>query len=318
MIRIVLLALTFVSALACQAAFAQNNGRMTILVGVPAGGPVDTVARMVAEKLRDKIDRAIVVENRPGANTLISLDATHRAPPDGSTLAIATLALSTLKYTSKSFAYDPLNDFSYITQLTAGPLLLVASTQQPFKTLAEFLAYARAHPGMNFATAGVGSALDMDILSLASMANFKVTLIPYQGSAPEEVALAANEVPAALDAYLSAKPNIDGGRVRILAVGTPKRFPLHPDAPAIAEQVPGYEASTNWFGVVGPPGMPADLTARLSTAFADSIKSPDVRKRLNDTGIDAVGSTPAEFRAFVARDMERIAKAAQVSGIKPQ
>jgi tripartite-type tricarboxylate transporter receptor subunit TctC len=221
-----------------------------------------------------------------------------------------------LKFLSKAYTLDPLRDFTYITQLTTGPLLLLANTQQPFKTLQEFIAHAKANPGMNFGTAG--GTLDLDILTMASMAGFKVTLIPYKGSAPQEIALIANEVPVVLDAYLIAKPNIDSGRARILAVGTPRRFPLHPDVPAIAEAVPGYEASTNWFGIVGPPGMAPDLVAHLNEVFAGIIKQPDIRKRLNDSGLDSVGGTSAEFRALVVRDLERMGKAAQQIGLQPQ
>ena len=302
--------------LAATTARAQENRRLQLIVGVSAGGPVDTVTRMVADKLKDSLNQVVVVENRLGGGTQVSLEAARNAPPDGRLLTVATTGMVALKFVSKAYTLDPLKDFTHIIQLTTGPLLLVANVQQPYRNLSEFIAYARANPGMNFATAG--GTLDLDILTLASMGNFKVTLIPYKGSAPQQVALIANEVGVALDAYLIAKPNIDAGRIRILGVGTPKRFPLHPDSPAIAEVVPGFEASTNWFGIVGPPGMAPELVARFNDAMAAIIKSPDIRKRLNDWGLDAVGGTPAEFRSLVTRDLERMGKAAALSGLQPQ
>jgi tripartite-type tricarboxylate transporter receptor subunit TctC len=292
------------------------NRRIQMVVGVPPGGPFDMVARLVADRLKDQWSQPILVENRPGAGTIISMEATRNAPPDGYFLGVAASSLVAAKFTNASYTLDPLKDFSHITQLTAGPLLLVSSANAPFKTLAEFIAHARANPGANFGSAGV--TLDLDILTLAQMGNFKVTLVPYKGSAQQQLALVANEVPVVLDAYAIARGNIEAGKIRLLAVGTPRRFPLHPDTPAISEVVPGYEASTNWFGIVGPPGMSVELVAKLNDAFSRAVRHPEVRKRLNEGGLDAVGGSPADFRALIERDLVRMAKGAALSGLKPQ
>jgi tripartite-type tricarboxylate transporter receptor subunit TctC len=293
--------------------------RITLLVGYAAGGPTDVVARVVADKLGSRVHQPVVVENRIGGGPLLSFESVKAAQADGYTLAMATAGLVSLKFTSKAYTLDPLKDFSYVIQLTAEqyPLLLLSSAGAPFKTLADFIAYARSSPGkINFGSAG--TSLDLDIGLLASMASFKVTVVPYKGSSPQQFALATGEVDAAIDGYGLSKANLEAGKIRLLAVGSPQRIPPFPDTPAIAEAVPGYVTSRGWLGIIGPAGLPSDILARLNEGFRAAVRDPDQHSRLNTVGVEPVGGTPAEFRTWVERELDRLGQAANVIGMKPQ
>jgi tripartite-type tricarboxylate transporter receptor subunit TctC len=294
--------------------------RITLLVGYSAGGPVDVSARLLAERLRERLKQPVIVENRIGGGPQLSFESTKNAAPDGYTLAIATPGLVTLKLTSLAYTLDPLKDFSHIAHLIGNIYhqMLIGSTAAPYRTLQEFVAYARANPGkISFGTAG--TSLEMEIGRMASIGNFKVTLIPYKGSAPQQLALAAGEIGAALDGYGVAKPNIDAGKARVLGVGSRERVAELPGVPSISEVLPGYEVFTNWFGLIGPANMPPELVARINESVGEVLREPDMPARLAPMGLKPVPpSSPQAFRALVAADVENYSKAAALIGLRPQ
>jgi tripartite-type tricarboxylate transporter receptor subunit TctC len=302
--------------------FAQDwpSHRILLLVGYAAGGPVDIAARLFAERLRDTLNQPLVVENRIGGGPLLSFESVKNAAPDGYTLAVATPGIATLKFTSKAYTLDPLRDFTYIAHITGNlhPPMLIGSTKAPYRTLAEFVSYARTNPGkVSFGTAG--TSFEVEIGKMSQIGNFKVTIIPYKGSAPQEVDLAAGEIGAALDSYEVAKPNIDAGKTRVLGVGSRERVPELRDVPAITEVLPGYEMFVNWFGLVGPAGMPADLVNRINDAVAVVLKRPDLPAKLEAIGLKPAPPASAQtFRAMVQADYERFGKAAASIGLQPQ
>jgi len=317
-----LLAAFLLSAFWSASSAAQDwpSHRITLLVGYAAGGPVDIAARLFAERLRDSLGQPVVVENRIGGGPLLSFESVRNAAPDGYTLAVATPGIATLKFTSKAYTLDPLKDFTYIAHITGNlrPPMLIGSTKAPFQTLAEFVAYARANPGkVSFGTAG--TSFEVEIGKMSQIGNFKVTLIPYKGSAPQEVDLAAGEISAALDGYEVAKPNIDAGKTRVLGVGSRERAPELRDVPAIGEVLPGYEMFTNWFGLVGPPGMQPELVNRINEAVAVVLKRSDLPAKLEVMGLKPAPPTSAQaFRAMVLSDYDRFGKAAASIGLQPQ
>jgi tripartite-type tricarboxylate transporter receptor subunit TctC len=311
--------LLLVGCAAPAAAQDYPSRRITLLVGYSAGGPVDVAARLVAEKLKDRFGQPVIVENRIGGGPLLSFESVKNAAPDGYTLAIATPGVVTLKFTSKAYTLDPLRDFSYVSQITTNvtPLMLFAPANAPYRTLAEFVAYARANPGkVNFGTAG--TSLELEVGLLSQLGGFKVTVVPYKGSAPLHIAMAAGEIGAAIDSYGTARPNIEAGRTRVLAVGSKERVAALPEVPSISEAVPGYEAFTNWFGILAPAGMPQEISNRISEAVGAALRQPDVPARLESINLKPAWSRPNEFHALVTRDYERVAKAASLIGLQPQ
>lgn len=316
------IAVGLLAALAfAQAAFAQDypSRRVTLLCGFAAGGPADIAARLIADKLKDALGQPVIVENRLGGGPILSWESTKTAPPDGYLLSLATFGIVSLKFTSKAYALDPLKDLTYIgqTMTNAQPQILVASTNAPYKTPAEFVAFARANPGkINFGTIGTTAAIE--ISSLMHVAGFKVTTVPYNGSAQIEQALAAGSLDATITTYQSSKPNIDSGRTRIVGVGSRVRAPEFPNVPAISEAVPGFEMGTFWYGIVGPANMPTDLVNRLNQAINAAMRQPDMDTRLSAMGLKTATGSPAEFRAFAAREYERFAKAYGLLGVQPQ
>lgn len=307
--------------LCAQAAPAQDfpARRITLLVGYSAGGPVDFAARLVAERLKDRFNQPVIVENRIGGGPLLSFESVKNAAPDGYTLAIATPGVVTLKFTSKAYTIDPLRDFSHVSQITSNitPLMLFAPTGAPYRTLNEFVSYARANPGkINFGTAG--TSLELEVGLLSQLGGFKVTVVPYKGSAPLHIAMAAGEIGGAIDSYGTGKPNIDAGRTRVLAVGSKDRVALLPGIPSISEAVPGYETFTNWFGIIAPAGTPVEVVNRLSDGISAVLRQPDVPSRLEPINLRPVWLGPNDFRAMVSRDYDRVAKAANLIGLQPQ
>lgn len=293
------------------------NRQITILVGAPPGGPFDLTARLIGDKLNAQFKVPVVIDNRPGVGGQLSFEALRKSPADGYTLAMGATGLIVLKFMLKSYTLDPVNDFTHIIQVSGAPLVLTANAQQPYKTLAEFISYAKANPGkINFGT--LGAALDMDIGVFEQLTGIKLTTVQYKGTAAEQQAVAAGEIGAAFDNFLAAQPFVQAGKTRVLAVVHSKRFPMFGDIPAIGEQVPGFEGTVNWFSVVGPPGMPRDVVMSLNQAINAGIRQPDLKKRLNDGGQEVVGGTPEAIRDLVARETERMTRAAKLIGMQPQ
>jgi len=288
-----------------------------VVVGFPAGGPSDILARLVAQNLAQSTGQQFVVDNRGGASGMIGAELVAKAPADGYTLLVvpATHAVNPSLY--KKIAFDTVRDFTPVSLVAEGPFILVVHPSLPVKTAQDLIGLARKRPGeLNYASAGVGGLPHLAGELFKSMTGVKMNHIPYKGAAPATVDLVAGHVTIMFNNMLSAIPHVKGGRLRAVGVTTLKRSSAVPDVPTIAESgVKGYEVS-GWYGVLGPAGLPADVLAKLNTEVNRGMRQPDVMKRLAAEGVDATGSTPDEFGARIRKEMAKwggVVKAANVT-----
>ena len=286
-----------------------------IVVPSEPGGGTDISARILAEKLSQSMGQQFVVENRPGAGQMIGTEQVARSPNDGYTLLVAAAAITILPATNPNVKFDILRDFTPVSQLVSSPSMLVTPAKLPFGTLKDFIAGVKAKPGeFNFGSAGVGTQPHMAMELFRAMAGLDMQHIPYKGIAPALNGVIANQVSAIMINPLSAKSQIDAGNVRGLGISSTARSAIMPDIPAIAEQVPGYEA-IQWYGLFAPAGTPAPIVARLHKEIAAALKTPEMQKRMAADGAEAVGNSPAEFAAQVESELVKWAKVAQTAKI---
>ena len=302
------------------AAQAQNYPTRAVRLVVPSspGGGTDISARLLAPQLTQFLGQQVVVENRPGAGTMIGGEAVARAAPDGYTLlmGISTLAINPAMY--KKVPYDALKDFAPVSQAVALSNVLVIHPSLPPRNLKEFNAFTKARPGeLNFASAGKGTSPHLSMELFLVMANLKMLHVPYKGSGPGVIDLVAGHVPVMMPNMLSAKPHILAGRLRAMGVTGAKRAPGADDIPTIAEAgVPGYEA-VQWYGVLAPAGTPKAIIDKLHTGVVRAVQNPELRKRLMNDGALPVGSSPAEFAAYIRAETGKWAKVIKAAGINP-
>jgi tripartite-type tricarboxylate transporter receptor subunit TctC len=318
----VLRAFVFALSLAAGIAHAADPSWPTrpihFVVPYPPGGPLDTVARLTAQKVSADLGQPIVVDNKPGAGGNIGAEFVARAAPDGYTLllgAVATHAINPTLY--RSIPYDAQRDFEPVTQLASTPNVLIVNPSLPVKDVREFIAYAKAHPNqLNFGSGSTGSAGHLAGELFKRMAGVEMTHVPYKGAAPAMQDLMAGQVQLMFDNLASALGPIKGGKVRALAVTTAKRTPLAPDLPTIAESgLPGFDINT-WFGVFVPAKTPKAIVERLHDEFVKALASPDVRSKMLALGAEPVGNTPEQFAAYIRSEAQKYAKVVKASGAK--
>ncbi len=307
---------------ATPAALAQQSypaRPVRLVVPSSPGGGTDITARIIAPKLGEYLGQQVVVENRPGAGTMIGGEVVARAAPDGYTLlmGISTLAINPAMY--KKVLYDALKDLAPISQVVSVPNILVTHPSLPVKTVKELIALARARPGqINFASAGVGTNPHLSMELFLSMAGLKMVHVPYRGSGQGVIDLIAGHVSVMTPSTLTGLPHIKGGRLRGLGVTSAKRAVGAPDIPTIAEAgVPGYEA-VQWFGVLAPAGTARDIVNRVHGEIVRVLRVADVKERLLADGAESVGSSPEEFAAFLRAETVKWAKVVKGAGIKPE
>jgi tripartite-type tricarboxylate transporter receptor subunit TctC len=299
------------------AAHAQDypSKPIKIIVSVPPGGSVDAIARLVAEKLRQKWGQPVLVENRPGAANNIGAEAVFKAPSDGYTLLFAPEAPFVINKTLfKKLAYDP-DALTPVSLVAANPQVLIVHPKVPAQTLQQLIQHAKANPGkLNYASGGSGTSVHLTAELFQSVAGINLTHIPYKGVAPAVTGVLGGQVDMMFVDVSTALPHIRSGAVRVLVVAHDKRIAALPEVPASPEVAPGLLAQT-WFGMAAPPATPAAIVNRLSAAIAEGLKQPDVAQRLSDMGnITAIGSTPEEMTAFMRKDSERWAKLIRATG----
>ena len=305
------------AALAAGAANAQA-APIRILVGAPAGGSTDTMARTLARELGQLLERVVVVENRPGAGGNIAADAVAKATPDGNTLLMSFTSHAINASLYSTLPFDPIKDFTPLTCVATSPSLLVAHPSVPVKDVRELIAYAKAHPGkLNFAIGAVGSSLHLAGDAFKMQSGAFIVNIPYRGTAPAVQDVIAGQVDMMFAAVGNVQQQVRAGRMKALGVTSAKRLPAFPDVPAISEVLPGYESSA-WFGLFGPARMAPELTKRISDAARQAIASSEVRKRLDAEGAIPVGNSPEEFARCVQSEIPRWAKVVKFSGAKPE
>ncbi|MDT0138362.1 tripartite tricarboxylate transporter substrate binding protein [Acidovorax sp. PRC11] len=289
---------------------------ITIIVPFAAGGTTDILARIIAQGMGGELGQSVVVDNRAGAGGNIGGQVAARAPADGYTLFMGTVgthAINAALY--RKMPFDPVKDFAPLTRVANVPNLLVANPAQPFKTVQELIAYAKANPGkINFGSSGSGSSIHLSGELFKSMAKVDMQHVPYKGSAPAVTDLLGNQIAIMFDNMPSAIQHVRSGKLRAIAVTTARRSSELPDVPTIAEAgVPGYEA-TSWFGMFAPAGTPAPVVAQLNAAIVKVLAQPDIRKKLAEQGAEAAGETPAQFADFIQKESVKWGKVVRESG----
>jgi tripartite-type tricarboxylate transporter receptor subunit TctC len=278
-----------------------------IVVGFPAGGPTDVIARLVAQKLSDSLGQQFVVENKPGAGGNIAMEEVAKADPDGYTLIIGhvgTLAMN--PYMFEKLPYDPNKDFRPVSLFAKVPTIFVVHESVPVKDLREFVALARREPGkLNYGSAGNGSAGHLAIEYLKLVSGIDIQHVPYKGTGPNLIDLVAGRTQFSAAGTPPFMPHVRSGMLRVVAVGTTKRLPILPDVGTVAEQgYPGFETS-QWYGLNAPAKTPDAIVNRLAAESAKAAKSAAVEKQLEPDSAEAVGSTPKEFADFIAKEQAR-------------
>jgi tripartite-type tricarboxylate transporter receptor subunit TctC len=274
---------------------------ITIVVPFPAGGPADTQARLVADKLRTSLGQTVIVENRSGGGGNIGAEFVSRTAPDGYTLLCAppgTLSVAHLLYPKLTF--DP-RTFEPVSVISTYPTFILGRLDLPADNIAQLIAYARANPGkLSYASQGTGQISHLTFEKLKTMTGIDMVHVPYRGSAPAMTDLLSGQVDLLADTPLGSIAHVKAGKLKLLAVGSPGRNPAFPDVPTVAETVPGFESET-WMAIAAPPGTPKTVTEKLSSAVAEAVRSPDVSARITQLQATPFGSTPDEMADVVRR-----------------
>ena len=312
-----LAALALVPTLAAAQAFPGKP--IKIIVPYSPGGTTDLLARLVAQKMSERLGQPVIVDNKPGANGMIGSDMVAKAPPDGYTLGIASPgshAANASLY--KDISYDTVKDFTPITLGVSAPMLLVVHPSLGVNSVKELIAAAKAKPGeISYASGGSGSSQHLAMEQFKMMAGIDMTHVPYKGSAASYPDLIGGSVKAEIDVVPTALPPVKGGRLKVLATGSAKRLAMLPDVPTIAEAgVPGYESSS-WYGFVAPAKLPKDILDKLHAEIVRALKQPDVVEKLTNAGVIVVAGTPQEFAAHIRTEMDKSAKVIKAANIKP-
>lgn len=289
---------------------------VTIIVPFAAGGTTDILARIIGQALTAELGQSVVVDNRAGAGGNFGGQAAAKAAPDGHTLFMGTVGTHAINASLyKKMPFDPVKDFAPLTRVANVPNLLVANPAQPYKSVKDLIAYAKANPGkVNFGSSGNGSSIHLSGELFKSLAKVDMQHVPYKGSAPAVTDLMGNQIGIMFDNMPSAIQHVRSGSLVPLAVTTAKRSPELPNVPTIAEAgVPGYEA-TSWFGMFAPAGTPAPVLAKLNAAIVKVLAQPDVKKKINEQGAEVYSETPEQFAAFIQAESVKWGKVVKESG----
>jgi tripartite-type tricarboxylate transporter receptor subunit TctC len=309
------------AALAAPLAPAWAQGKpLRIIVPYAAGGPIDVTARLLAERVQASLG-TVIIENRPGGGGNIGADLVAKAPPDGLTIgiaAVATHAINPWLYTK--MPYNAATDFTPITQMLRVPNVLVmnaeAAQKLKIQSLADLIAHAKGNPGrINYGSGGNGSAGHLAGEMFKKEAAIDAVHVPYNGGNPAQLALLSGQVDFNFDNLATAAANIRAGKLKPLAVTTAARSALMPEVPAMAETLKGFEVDT-WWGLVGPAGLPRELTARLHQAFAGALQQPEVKARFGQLMAEPVGNSPEQFGAFMKQELAKYETVVKASGAK--
>ena len=302
-----------------QAQGAYPNRPIKFVVPYSAGGLPDTVARIFAQQLGDKLGQPVVVDNRPGANGVVAAQALATAPKDGYTFLVTDGSMFSINPAIyKNLTYEYKRDFMPVSLAARAPLYLAANAKVPVNSLQEFIALAKAKPGtLNYGSSGIGSTHHLTMEAMKAALGLQITHVPFKGSGQSVPALIGGQV----DVLFSALPSLSGfakaGQVKLLASNAAGRSSLEPNVPAIAEIIPGFDFAPI-VGVLAATGTPASAIERISAEMAQIAKMPEVIGTLHKAGIEPIGSGPAEYHKAILAENERLAKTIPVAGIKPE
>ena len=314
----ILAALSLIAA--AQPADAQNYPTRAVRVIVPfaPGGSLDVVGRVLFDKMSQLIGQQVVMDFRPGASGNIGTELAARAAPDGYTLLLNTLPLVVNPSLYRKLPFDVAKDLAPISLIGSAPFVLVIHPSLPVKSVKELVALAKAQPGkLNYASAGIGTNLHVAAELFKNLSKTDIVHIGYKGGGPALVATLSGETSLSFLSIPAALPHMQAGRLRALATTGAKRTPSLPDLPTIAEAVPGYEFSS-WWGVLAPAGTPPAAIATFNDHVVKATRTPEVRKRFGDEGVEIIASSPEQFGAHIKRELARWAKVVKDNHIEPQ
>lgn len=308
----ILLALLLGAAQAGAQAYPARPIRF--IIPSPTGATTDVLARMTAQKVAEQFGRQLILDNRPGAGSVIGTDMVAKAAADGYTIGMV-YTTHTANASLQKLPYDPIGDFTHVTMLTSAPLLLVVAPSLGVNSVRELIALAKTRP-LNYGSAGVGSGGHMSGELFRMMAGINIMHVPHRGAAAASIDVAAGNLAFQFASQITTQALLKGGRLRALAVTSARRAGSLPEAPTVAESgLPGFEV-LNWFGVTAPARLPAPLLATLNSAFARALQHADTREKLTAEGSELVGNSSAEFTAFLKNDLAKWAKVVKEAGIR--
>jgi tripartite-type tricarboxylate transporter receptor subunit TctC len=284
-----------------------------LIVPFPPGGATDIVGRLVAGKMQEVWRQTVIVENKPGAGTVVGTDAVAKAPPDGYTLGVVVTAHVINPSLRSGMPYDTLKDLAAVTQVSVQQLVIAAHPALPADNIAELIELAKRNPGkLSYATPGSGTAMHLSIELLKTSAGIDLVHVPYKGGAPAQQDVIGGRVPILLDVLYAVTPLIDAGKIKVIALLGPERVSKYP---VVSETVPGVSA-LSIVGIVAPSGLRNELLGKISGDIASAVKSSDLTERMKQLGMEPVGSTPQEFDALIRAEMEKWGRVVKASGAK--
>lgn len=319
MIRPIVATIALAAAALCGTAHAQNypSKPVTIVVPFSPGGATDIMSRTLAERLKARLGQPVIVENKPGAGTMIASEHVAKAVPDGHTVLLAASSLGIAPALYSKVNYDPIKDFTPISLVASVVHVLSVHPSVPAKNVGELVNWAKANPSKaNYGSVGAGTSTHLESELFNTMAGTKMEHVPYKGSAPALLDLVGGNINVMFDAYASSKPFINDNKIRLLAVTTAQRSKLLPNVPTVAESgLPGYEAMP-WLGFVAPAHTPAAVVNKFQSELVEVLKEPAVQEKFQSLGLEIIGNKPAEFSAFLKNDIVKWAKVVKDSGAK--
>jgi len=314
-------ALCCVAAVACHATHAQQYPArpVRLIVPYPPGGGTDTLARVVSQKLSETLGQQVVMDNRPGAGANIGMELAARSAPDGYTLVLATISNAISASLYSRLNYDLVRDFAPVTLLATTPHLLAVHPSLPVGSVKDLIALAKARPGqLVYSSAGSGTPTHLAGELFDYLAGVNMTHVPYKGGGPSVVALLGGEVTASFATMPSVLPYVKSGKLRGVAVTTSRRSPSAPDLPTVAESgLPGFDMGS-WYGLMAPAGTPGAVVSHLNAETIKVLKLADVKQRLDNSGFDALVSTPEEYAAYTRSEIDKWAKIVKASGARAE
>lgn len=311
-----LVALSFPFHLPAIAADSFPTRSIRLVVPYPPGGAADLIGRMLGKKMADELGQQVVIDNRAGGGQVIGTDVAAKSGADGYTILQASITHAINPSLVRSLPYDSVKDFTPISLLAKSPLVLVAHPSLPVKTVKELVALAKARPGsLNYASSGNGSGGHLALALLLEMTGTKMLHVPYKGAGPALNDLIAGQVHLLITSPLAAVPHVKAGKLRLLGVSSKTRTATMPEIPAIAETVPGYEASL-WYAFLAPSGVPTEIVSKLNAAALKGLASAEVRAFFDKQDVETIGSTPAELATYIRDEIAKWCKVITAAGIR--
>ena len=321
MIKHILATVAIAAATVCGSAHAQATNYptkpVTIVGPFSPGGATDIMSCALAERLKNRLGHPVIVENKPGAGTMIASEYVAKAAPDGHTVLLAASSLGITPSLYAKVNYDPVKDFTPISLVASVVHVLSVHPSVPAKNVAELVTWVKANPTKaNYGSVGAGTSTHLESELFNTMAGVKMEHVPYKGSAPALLDLVSGNINVMFDAYASFKPFINDNRIRLLAVTTAQRSKLLPNVPTVAESgLPGYEAMP-WLGFVAPAGTPAPIVNKFHAELMEVLKEPAVQEKFQSLGLEIIGNNPAEFADFIKKDIVKWGKVVKDSGAR--